>query len=49
LVENPEGKRRLGEHKRKWENNIKVELRKIGFGMWIGFIWHRIWTICGLL
>jgi hypothetical protein len=27
-----------GRHRRRWEDNIKVDLREIGWGMWIGFI-----------
>jgi hypothetical protein len=30
LVGRPEGKRPLGRPKHKWENNIKMDLRKIG-------------------
>jgi hypothetical protein len=30
LLEKPEGKRPLGRLRRKWEGNIKMELRKIG-------------------
>jgi hypothetical protein len=29
LVGNPEGKRPLGRHGRRWEENIKMDLRKI--------------------
>jgi hypothetical protein len=36
LVGNPEGKRSLGRPRRKWENNIKVDLRKMG---WDGMDW----------
>jgi hypothetical protein len=32
LVGRPEGRRPLGRPRRRWENNIKVDLRKIGFG-----------------
>jgi hypothetical protein len=28
----PEGKRRLGRHKRSWKDNIKMELRETGWG-----------------
>jgi hypothetical protein len=34
----PEGKRQLGRRRHRWEDNIKMDLRKTGFGMWIGFI-----------
>jgi hypothetical protein len=30
LVGRPEGKRPLGKHRRRWEDNIKLELREIG-------------------
>jgi hypothetical protein len=30
LVENPKGKRPLESPRRRWENNIKVDLREIG-------------------
>jgi hypothetical protein len=32
LVGRPEGKRPLGRPRRRWEDNIKVDLREIGFG-----------------
>jgi hypothetical protein len=32
LVERPEGRRPLGRPRRRWEDNIKMDLRKIGFG-----------------
>jgi hypothetical protein len=31
LVGRPEGKRPLGRPRRKWEDNIKMDLREIGF------------------
>jgi hypothetical protein len=33
LVGNPEGKRSLGKPKRRWENNIKLILKKLGRGV----------------
>jgi hypothetical protein len=36
LVGIPEGKRPLGRPRRKWEDNIKVDLREIGWG---GMYW----------
>jgi hypothetical protein len=30
LVERPEGKRPLGRSRRRWEDNIKMDLREIG-------------------
>jgi hypothetical protein len=32
LVGKPEGKRQLGRPRRRWDNNIKMELREIGWG-----------------
>jgi hypothetical protein len=32
LVERPEGRRPLRRHRRRWEDNIKMDLREIGFG-----------------
>jgi hypothetical protein len=36
LVGNPEGKRLLGRPKRRWVDNIKMDLREIG---WDGLEW----------
>ena len=30
LVGKPEGKRPLGKHRRRWEDNIKMDLQKVG-------------------
>jgi hypothetical protein len=35
-VRNPEGKRPLGRQRRRWVDNIKIELRGIG---WRGMDW----------
>jgi hypothetical protein len=32
LVGKPEGKRPLGRPRRRWEDNIKMDLRKMGWG-----------------
>jgi hypothetical protein len=32
LVGRPEGKRPLGRPRRRWEDNMKMDLREIGFG-----------------
>jgi hypothetical protein len=32
LVGRPEGRRPLGRPRRRWEDNIKMDLRKTGFG-----------------
>ena len=37
LVGKPEGKRPLGRPRRRWEDNIKMDLREVGYdpGEWI--------------
>jgi hypothetical protein len=49
LVGRPEGRRALGRPKRRWEDNIKMDLREIGFGDvdWIHWAqdrdkWHAL-------
>ena len=32
LVRKPEGKRRLGRSRRRWEDNIKMDLHEVGCG-----------------
>jgi hypothetical protein len=32
LVGKPEGNRPLGRHRRKWEDNIKMDLQEVGCG-----------------
>jgi hypothetical protein len=44
LVGKPEGRRPLGRSRRRWEDNIKMDLRKVGWGEWTGSIWLRIGT-----
>jgi hypothetical protein len=49
LVRKPEGKRPLGRPRRRWEDGIRMDLREIGFGVWIGSDWLRAVTGGGLL
>jgi len=47
-----EGKRSLGRSRHKWEDNIKIDLQKVGRGgmdSCNGLIWLRIGTGGGLL
>jgi hypothetical protein len=44
LVGKPEGKRSLGRPRRRWEDNIKMDLQEVGCGVWIGSSWLRIGT-----
>jgi hypothetical protein len=48
LVGRPKGRRPLGRPRHRWEDNIKMDLREIGFGD-IGCIWLRIRIRGGLL
>jgi hypothetical protein len=43
LVGKPEGKRSLGKHRRRWENNTKMDLREVGWGGmdWIDLAQNR--------
>jgi hypothetical protein len=49
LVGRPEGRRPLGRPRRRWEDNIKMDIQEVGWGAWIGLIWLRIGTGGGLL
>jgi hypothetical protein len=49
LVGKPEGKRPLGTPRRRWEDGIRMDLREIGLGVWIGFDWLRTGAGGGLL
>jgi hypothetical protein len=41
LVVRPEGKRPLGRPRRRWEDNIKMDLREIGID-WANWIQDRV-------
>jgi hypothetical protein len=49
LVVRPEGKRPLGRPRRRWEDNIKMDLRRQGSMERTGFRWLRIEFSGGLL
>jgi hypothetical protein len=49
LVGRPKGRRPLGRPRRKWEDNIKIDLQEVGWGVWTRLIWLRIGTGCRLL
>jgi hypothetical protein len=42
LVGKPEGKRPLERPRCRWEDEIKMDLREIGWWVWSGFTWLRI-------
>jgi hypothetical protein len=44
LVGKPEGKRPLGRPRRCWENNIKMDIQEVGWGVWTESSWLRIGT-----
>ena len=46
LVGKPEGKKPLGRPKRRWEDDIKMDLQEVGcdVGVWAGWNWLRIGT-----
>jgi len=44
LVGKAEGKRPLGRHRGRWEDNIKMYLPEVDIGVWTGLIWLRIGT-----
>ena len=51
LVGKPEGRRQPEIPRRRWEDNIKMDLRNVGWGhgAWTVLIWLRIGTDGGLL
>jgi hypothetical protein len=49
LMGKPEGKRPLERPRHRWEDAIRMDLREIGLGVWIGFNWLRTGTGDGLL
>jgi hypothetical protein len=50
LVGKLEGKRPLGIPRHRWEDGIrKLILRRLAWGVWIGFDWLRTGTGGGLL
>jgi hypothetical protein len=44
LVGKPEEKRPIGRPRRRWEDDIKMDLQEIGWGAWTGLTWLRIGT-----
>ena len=39
LLGRPEGRKPFGRPKHRWEDNIKMDLRELGWGGWIQFFW----------
>ena len=42
LVGKPEGKKPLGRPRRRWEDNIKMDLQEVGGFVGTGWSWLRI-------
>jgi hypothetical protein len=49
LVGKPEIKRPPRRLRRRWENNIKIDLQEMEWRAWNGSIWYRIGTSHGFL
>jgi hypothetical protein len=49
LVGRPEGRRPLGRSRRRWEDNIEMDLQEVGWGTWTGLSRLRRGTGGGLL
>ena len=49
LVGNPGGKRPLGRPRRRWVDNIRMDLQEVGMCIWTGLDWPRIETGGGRL
>ena len=49
LMGKPKERKPLGRPKRRWEDNIKMNLREVGLEAWTESIWLRIGTGGGLL
>ena len=39
MIAKPEGKRTLERSRRRWDDNIKMDLQKVGCGLWSGSSW----------
>jgi hypothetical protein len=49
LVGEPERKRPLGRPRRRWDDNVKMDLKEVGCGVWTGWSWLRMGTGGGQL
>ena len=48
-MEKPEGRKPFGRPKLRWEYDIKVDLKEVGWMAWAGFSWLRMWVSGGIL
>jgi len=49
LMGKPEGKRPFGRPRRRWQDNIKMDLQEVGCGAWTGSSWLKTGTCGGRL
>jgi hypothetical protein len=49
MVGKPEWKRQFGRPSRRWEYNVRIDLRECGCKLCSGFIWIRIGADGGIL
>jgi hypothetical protein len=49
VVGKPGGRKPLGRSRLRWENNIKMDFREVGYGARTRSVWFRIGTPGGLL
>jgi hypothetical protein len=42
LVGKCKGKKSVGRHRHRWEDNFKIGLKRIGYEGWTRLIWFRI-------
>jgi hypothetical protein len=49
LVGKPDGRRPLGRHRRRWEDNIKMDVQEVEGVVWTGWSGLRIGTVGGHL
>ena len=49
LLGKPEGRRTLGRPRRRWVDNIRLDLQEVGWGIWTGLGWPEIETGGGSL
>ena len=49
LVGKPEGKRPLARPRRRWKDNIKIDLQEVDGEAWNGLVCLRIGTVGGRL
>ena len=44
LVGKPDGGRKLGKARRRWEGNSKIDIKEMRWKAWNGLIWLRLHT-----